>query len=76
MTRVAVVDIGTNSTRLLVAEVADGGLRELARDSTSRAWARASTPPAGSATSRRRACSRRSTRYAAPIERHGAAAPR
>jgi exopolyphosphatase / guanosine-5'-triphosphate,3'-diphosphate pyrophosphatase len=34
MTRVAVVDIGTNSTRLLVAEPdADGGLRELARES-------------------------------------------
>jgi exopolyphosphatase/guanosine-5'-triphosphate,3'-diphosphate pyrophosphatase len=32
MTRVAVVDIGTNSTRLLVAEV-DGGVRELGRDS-------------------------------------------
>jgi exopolyphosphatase/guanosine-5'-triphosphate,3'-diphosphate pyrophosphatase len=32
VTRVAVVDIGTNSTRLLVAEV-DGGLRELARES-------------------------------------------
>jgi len=32
MTRVAVVDIGTNSTRLLVAEV-DGGVKELARDS-------------------------------------------
>ena len=33
MTRVAVVDIGTNSTRLLVAEVGDGSLDELARDS-------------------------------------------
>ena len=33
MTRVAVVDIGTNSTRLLVAEVGDGRLRELERDS-------------------------------------------
>ena len=33
MTRVAVVDIGTNSTRLLVAEVDGGGLRELARES-------------------------------------------
>jgi exopolyphosphatase / guanosine-5'-triphosphate,3'-diphosphate pyrophosphatase len=32
MTRVAVVDIGTNSTRLLVAEVASG-VKELARDS-------------------------------------------
>jgi exopolyphosphatase / guanosine-5'-triphosphate,3'-diphosphate pyrophosphatase len=32
MTRVAVVDIGTNSTRLLVAEV-DGSVRELGRDS-------------------------------------------
>ncbi len=32
MTRVAVVDIGTNSTRLLVAEV-DGGVKELARES-------------------------------------------
>jgi exopolyphosphatase/guanosine-5'-triphosphate,3'-diphosphate pyrophosphatase len=30
--RVAVVDIGSNSTRLLVAEVADGRVRELARD--------------------------------------------
>jgi exopolyphosphatase / guanosine-5'-triphosphate,3'-diphosphate pyrophosphatase len=33
MTQVAVVDIGTNSTRLLVAEVGDGELRELARES-------------------------------------------
>ena len=33
MTRVAVVDIGTNSTRLLVAEVGDGTLDELARAS-------------------------------------------
>jgi len=33
VTRIAVVDIGTNSTRLLVAEVGDGALRELARES-------------------------------------------
>jgi exopolyphosphatase/guanosine-5'-triphosphate,3'-diphosphate pyrophosphatase len=33
VTRIAVVDIGTNSTRLLVAEVGDGSLRELARES-------------------------------------------
>jgi exopolyphosphatase/guanosine-5'-triphosphate,3'-diphosphate pyrophosphatase len=33
VTRVAVVDIGTNSTRLLVAEPDDGTLRELARES-------------------------------------------
>ena len=33
MTRVAVVDIGTNSTRLLVAEVGDDGLSELQRES-------------------------------------------
>jgi exopolyphosphatase/guanosine-5'-triphosphate,3'-diphosphate pyrophosphatase len=33
VTRIAVVDIGTNSTRLLVAEVEDGKLRELARES-------------------------------------------
>ena len=33
MTRIAVVDIGTNSTRLLVAEVDSDGLRELARES-------------------------------------------
>jgi exopolyphosphatase / guanosine-5'-triphosphate,3'-diphosphate pyrophosphatase len=32
--RVAVVDIGTNSTRLLVAEVEDGRVRELERSST------------------------------------------
>ena len=31
MTRVAAVDIGTNSTRLLVAEVEDGAVRELDR---------------------------------------------
>lgn len=31
--RVGVVDIGTNSTRLLVADVADGSVRELARRS-------------------------------------------
>jgi exopolyphosphatase/guanosine-5'-triphosphate,3'-diphosphate pyrophosphatase len=33
MTRIAVVDIGTNSTRLLLADVADGEVAELARDS-------------------------------------------
>jgi exopolyphosphatase/guanosine-5'-triphosphate,3'-diphosphate pyrophosphatase len=33
MTRVAVVDIGTNSTRLLIAEPDGGGLRELERRS-------------------------------------------
>jgi exopolyphosphatase/guanosine-5'-triphosphate,3'-diphosphate pyrophosphatase len=33
VTRVAVVDIGTNSTRLLVAEVDDGALSELQRES-------------------------------------------
>ena len=33
MTRIAVVDIGTNSTRLLVAEVGGGELSELARES-------------------------------------------
>ncbi|HET9738505.1 MAG TPA: Ppx/GppA phosphatase family protein [Solirubrobacteraceae bacterium] len=33
MSRVAVVDIGTNSTRLLVAEPEGDGLRELARES-------------------------------------------
>jgi exopolyphosphatase / guanosine-5'-triphosphate,3'-diphosphate pyrophosphatase len=33
MTRVAVVDIGTNSTRLLLADVGDGEVAELARDS-------------------------------------------
>jgi exopolyphosphatase/guanosine-5'-triphosphate,3'-diphosphate pyrophosphatase len=32
--RVAVVDIGTNSTRLLVADVEDGRVREVAREST------------------------------------------
>jgi exopolyphosphatase/guanosine-5'-triphosphate,3'-diphosphate pyrophosphatase len=32
--RVAVVDLGTNSTRLLVAEVEDGSVRELERRST------------------------------------------
>jgi exopolyphosphatase / guanosine-5'-triphosphate,3'-diphosphate pyrophosphatase len=33
VTRVAVVDIGTNSTRLLVADVSDGSVSELERDS-------------------------------------------
>ena len=32
--RVAVIDMGTNSTRLLVADVEDGRVREVARDST------------------------------------------
>jgi exopolyphosphatase/guanosine-5'-triphosphate,3'-diphosphate pyrophosphatase len=32
--RVAVVDMGTNSTRLLVAEIEDGGVREVERRST------------------------------------------
>ena len=34
MTRVAVVDIGSNSTRLLVADVDGGSVRELQREST------------------------------------------
>jgi exopolyphosphatase / guanosine-5'-triphosphate,3'-diphosphate pyrophosphatase len=33
VSRVAVVDIGTNSTRLLVAEVDSGALNELQRES-------------------------------------------
>ena len=33
MTRVAVVDIGTNSTRLLLADVSGDGLNELERES-------------------------------------------
>lgn len=33
MTRVAVVDVGTNSTRLLIADVGDGGVTALARRS-------------------------------------------
>jgi exopolyphosphatase / guanosine-5'-triphosphate,3'-diphosphate pyrophosphatase len=33
MSRIAVVDIGTNSTRLLLADVGDGEVSELARDS-------------------------------------------
>ena len=32
--RVAVVDIGTNSTRLLIADAGDDGVSELAREST------------------------------------------
>ena len=32
MTRVAAVDLGTNSTRLLVADVEDGRIRELERE--------------------------------------------
>ena len=34
MTRVAAIDLGTNTTRLLVADVADGTLQELVRRST------------------------------------------
>jgi exopolyphosphatase / guanosine-5'-triphosphate,3'-diphosphate pyrophosphatase len=34
VTRVAAVDLGTNSTRLLVADVDDGRIRELARETT------------------------------------------
>src|SRR5215204_1044823 len=32
MTRTAVIDMGSNSTRLLVADVADGAVRELTRE--------------------------------------------
>src|SRR5712691_10246221 len=32
VTRVAAVDLGTNSTRLLVADIADGRIRELERE--------------------------------------------
>ena len=32
--RVAVVDIGTNSTRLLIADVGDGGVQEIERRTT------------------------------------------
>ena len=47
MSRVAVVDIGSNSTRLLVVEMDDGAGRARARSAArpSPAWARASTPP-------------------------------
>ena len=52
--RVAVVDIGTNSTRLLVADVDDGRVTELDRARrSSRGSARASTPAGGSARRRR-----------------------
>ena len=64
--RVAVVDIGTNSTRLLIADAdpASGEVVELERRSTSRGWAPASTAAAGCPTRRWRACSRRSTHTA------------
>ena len=34
MTRVAAIDLGTNSTRLLVADVADGHIEPLLRRTT------------------------------------------
>lgn len=34
MTRLAAIDTGTNSTRLLIAELAPGGLREIVRETT------------------------------------------
>ena len=73
MTRVAVVDIGTNSTRLLVADVSPDGHGRRARPplAPSRAWARESTLPGRSPTRRSSACCadarrlprRRSTRH-------------
>ena len=74
MSRVAVVDIGTNSTRLLVAEVDDGSLTELERESIVTrlgegvdATGRLGEEPQGRVFAAL-------DRYAEAIERHGATA--
>ena len=74
--RVAVVDIGTNSTRLLVADVGPDGARRPSSTGArpSRASARASTPPACSPTRRWSASSRRSPATARRSTHHGAEA--
>ena len=57
VTRVAAVDLGTNSTRLLVADVDGETVDELVRRTTrSRASAKASTSAAASSPCRSRAC--------------------
>lgn len=46
--RVAAIDCGTNSVRLLVAEASDAGFTELARDLRITRLGRAWTPPVNS----------------------------
>ena len=40
--RVAVIDMGTNSTRLLIADVEGSGVNEIERRTTVTTWAEAS----------------------------------
>ena len=62
MPRAAIVDIGTNSTRLLVAAIDDGKVTdELERRSTVTRLGAGSTPMGGCATTRCSACTTRST---------------
>ena len=70
--RVAVVDIGTNSTRLLIADVDDGTRRPASSCASraSRGSARASTRPGGSPTRRWSACSPCSPTTARMIDEH------
>ena len=70
---VAVVDMGTNSTRLLVADV-DDGARRRARAPLDRSpgWAAASTPPASSPPRRSRTSARTVGDYIAVYEELGA----
>jgi exopolyphosphatase/guanosine-5'-triphosphate,3'-diphosphate pyrophosphatase len=72
MTRVAVVDIGTNSTRLLVAEVADDRVDELQRESiVTRLGEGVDATGALGEEPQARVFAALDT-YAAAIERHGA----
>ena len=71
--RVAAVDLGTNSTRLLVADVDDGRVEEVvAPHARSRGSARASTSGASSCRSRSRASATCSPTTAASSKRLGA----
>ena len=58
--RVAVVDIGTNSTRLLIADVDGGSLEEVERRSTVTRLGEGVDATGDSATRRSSACSPRS----------------
>ena len=74
MTRVAVVDIGTNSTRLLVAEVGGGELRELARESVVTRLGEGVDSTGALGEAPRERVYAVLEEYAAAIEQHGATA--
>ena len=72
VTRVAAIDLGTNTTRLLVADVVDGTVESSRAARRSRASARASTSAAACSRCRSRASGTASPTTGAKLERLGA----